>query len=333
MRHFIVYGLTIASEFNLLAPVTCCATAPDVTISAAPSDFFGPFRGSEEAGTAPKMCRYEPQPDGSSYVSWYARWDFFISSDGRTILCGSRDDACLEAYIGFLLSFVLSFSLLRMGEEVLHATVVEFGQQTIGLLGPSGAGKSTLASYCLSRGARLVTDDMLRVTFEDQSVIAHPGPPRIKLLPESAALFSKGASCDAFVNPFTEKEIIVPPDAQRADRGLPLKAFYVLDCQESFLDRNSIRLEKLKSAQAALSLLGSTFNGAVQTPERLETQFRIAARIASVIPVFRLSYPRRFDALISVYERVAFGDRQYAMSKPVSVAADSHACDSLEKAD
>src|SRR5262249_27832992 len=141
-----------------------------------------------------KSYRYESFPDGTSYLSWYDLFDFFISSNGRAIVCRPRGEVFSESYIGFLLSFALSFALLRMGDELLHATVIESGGHAIAFLGKSGAGKSTLASCFLEKGCRLLTDDLLRVTFREQSVIAHPGPQRIKLLPESAAEFMKGAT-------------------------------------------------------------------------------------------------------------------------------------------
>jgi len=193
---------------------------------------------------------------------------------------------------------------LRMGDEALHATVITSKDQAIGLLGKSGAGKSTLASYFLENGSRLVTDDLLRVTFRDQSVIAHPGPQRIKLLPESAAQFMQGATIAMI--PFTMKRLIVPAADQRIDKSVPLRALYLLDCFE--VDKsNSVRAERLRSGEATLTVIASTFNNIVKTPERLARQLRFAGHLLSKIPVFRLSYPRRFDVLSSVFDLIADG--------------------------
>jgi hypothetical protein len=310
MRRFQLYGLSIASEFDLLLPADSDALPPAVTIARAHPAFFNAFLADTAPASEDKFYRYESFPDGSSYLSWNDVFEFFIASDGRAILCGPRGDVFSEAYISYLLSFALSFALLRIGDEALHATVIECGGQAIGFLGKSGAGKSTLASYFLGKGFRLVTDDLLRVTFRDQSVIAHPGPQRIKLLPESAAEFMQGATHIDSMNPFTTKKLIVPAAEQRMERGVPLRALYSLDCPEEVNGRNSARAERLRSGEATLMVIASTFNAEVKTPERLERQLRFAEEMLSKVPVFKLSYPRRFDALNSVYELVVHGHRQ-----------------------
>jgi hypothetical protein len=309
MRRFQLYGLSIASEFDLSLPEDSDAAAPAVTITRAHPEFFKAFLDNVPASDH-KFYRYGSLPDGSTYLCWNDIFEFFIASDGRTIYCGPQGDTFSETYISYLLSFALSFALLRMGDEALHATVIESRGQAIGFLGESGAGKSTLASYFLGKGSRLVTDDLLRVTFRDQLVIAHPGPQRIKLLPESAAKFMQGATCTVLMNPFTAKQLIVPEPAQRMDRGVPLGALYLLEGPEKIDEGNSVRAERLRSADATITVIASTFNSAIKTPERLERQLRFAGQILSKIPMTRLSYPRRFEALGSVYELVVHGQRQ-----------------------
>jgi hypothetical protein len=198
----------------------------------------------------------------------------------------------------------MSFALLQMGDEVLHATVIETSGQAIGFLGNSGTGKSTLASYFLRNGSRLVTDDLLRVTFQHQTVIAHPGPQRLKLLPESAAQFLPEATCTVPMNPFTTKKLIVPAAGQRVGRAIPLASLYLLECSDRIDDINLVRAERLRSGEATLTVIASTFNSAIKTPERLTRQLHFAGQVLSKIPILRLSYPRRFEALSSVYELV-----------------------------
>jgi hypothetical protein len=310
MRRFRLYGLSIASEFDLLLPVDSDANAPEVTITRAHPEFFKAFLANVAPASDHKFYRYESFPDGSIYLGWNDIFEFFIAPDGRFISCGLRGDTFSEAYISYLLSFAFSCALLQMGDEALHATVIESDGQAIGFLGESGAGKSTLASYFLGKGSRLVTDDLLRVTFSDQSVIAHPGPQRIKLLPESAAEFMQGATCTVLMNPFTTKQLIVPGPAQRMERGVPLKALYLLDSPKKIDDDDTVGAERLCSAEATITVIASTFNSAIKTPERLERQLRFVGQLLSKLPLIRLSYPRRFDALGSVYELVVHGQRQ-----------------------
>jgi len=50
-------------------------------------------------------------------------------------------------------------------------------------LGDSGHGKSSLAACFLAAGHRLLTDDLLVIGESGDYLMAHPGPPRIKLFP------------------------------------------------------------------------------------------------------------------------------------------------------
>jgi hypothetical protein len=309
LRRFRAYGLTIASEFDLLLPEDSDAEAPAFTISIAHAGFFDSFLAQISPVSSDTFYRYESLPDGSGYLRWYDLCDFLIGVDGRTIICGPRHGVFSEAHVSYLLSFALSFALLQTGDEALHATVIESKDRAIAFLGRSGAGKSTLASYFLEKGCRLLTDDLLRVTISHQSVIAHPGPPRIKLLPESAAEFMKGATCTNTMNPFTTKQLIVPAAHQRTCKSVPLKALYLLESPED-IDDASVRAEKLHGGEAALAVVASTFNSAVKTPERLSRQLQFAVQILAKIPIIRLSYPRRFDVLDSVYEKVVVGPYQ-----------------------
>ncbi len=120
--------------------------------------------------------------DGGVYMKSSEVFEAVISADGRTAICRMLGDVEQRAFEANLLNFIVSASLTLHGEETLHATVLEMDGRAVGLLGPSGAGKSTLAAYLISRGADLITDDMLRVSFTDDAILAYPGPYRLKLL-------------------------------------------------------------------------------------------------------------------------------------------------------
>ena len=56
--------------------------------------------------------------------------------------------------------------------DILHATCVAFGANSVLILGASGAGKSSLALDLLSRGGTLVSDDRTRISRSGEDLVA-----------------------------------------------------------------------------------------------------------------------------------------------------------------
>jgi hypothetical protein len=190
-----------------------------------------------------------------------------------------------------------------MGEEPLHSTVVDIGGCAIGLLGTSGAGKSTLASYLIDRGSKLLTDDMLRVTIKGGDALAHPGPNRLKLFKEAADRYLPSAVNAGLWNPLGEKGIYELGDPKVARSTQRLSALYKLDLPGSEGEQ-AVALEQLTGLELFKTISASTMNSRLHTPARLARQFRFAAGMASLVPVYRLSYPRNFDVFSQVAEQI-----------------------------
>ena len=91
-----------------------------------------------------------------------------------------------ESFQVYLLGQALSFALLKLGFEPLHATAVVVDGRAVALLGESGSGKSTLAAAFVDAGFQMLTDDVLMVHECRGEAMAYPGPARLKLFPKVA---------------------------------------------------------------------------------------------------------------------------------------------------
>ncbi|MCI2395846.1 HPr kinase/phosphatase C-terminal domain-containing protein [Aliiroseovarius sediminis] len=67
----------------------------------------------------------------------------------------------------------------QQGAERFHATSVAVGDAGALIVGPSGSGKSSLALQLIGLGARLVADDLTRVSVEGDVVTVH-APDRLQ---------------------------------------------------------------------------------------------------------------------------------------------------------
>ena len=312
LHRYRVYGITLASELHHSLP-----DAPQgngdviVELRLAQRHTFRSL--TDKVPTNPSdWLQQQILEDGSLYMRWEHCLELLVSADGKSVLCGNRSNVPLKAFDAYLTNFAVSAALLQQGEETLHTTVVEIGDRAVGLVGPCGAGKSTLAAYLMSRGWDLVTDDMLRVTFDGGTAFAHPGPYRIKLFKESAERYMLSAVCCGLFNPahgqvenaLNEKLIFQPRDGAAVKKSRRLSALFHLDQPSPDSELSRILVTRLTGQELFKTILSSTMNSRHHSPARLQRQFRFAERLVRTIPVYRLTYPRNYDVLNSVVDQI-----------------------------
>ena len=246
---------------------------------------------------------FDQLPDGSTYVRWDGIGEALISRSGQAITCFPFPHADWESFHVYLLGQALSFALVKGGFEPLHATAVVFEEQAVAFLGDCGFGKSTLAAAFLQAGHRLLTDDLLLLQTRTQSIVAFPGPGRIKLFPKVAGKFLADASSGVPLNPKTQKQIIPLNNSQISSEAMPLAAAYVLASPNKAHD-NSVRITALTEKEAFINLLSNTFNRVIVDPDRLRRHFDAAQALANIMPIRKLSYPRSLEHLPLVREAI-----------------------------
>lgn len=295
-----VYGIGVESDVELGSLETHGAGTSEtaVTLRIETADFF---RNLAEGLT------FDPQDwfqqtvlaDGALYIRCEGLLECVVSADGRRIVWRRLGDAELVSFEAHLLNFALSAALLQQGEEPLHATVVDCGGWTVGLLGESGAGKSTLAAFLIAQGGELVTDDMLRVAFAAGAVLAYPGPNRLKLFEEPARRFLPSAVSRGHFNPLSGKLMFQPAGAPRGARPpRPLSALFHLG------EAPDVSLARIRGAELVKAILSATMNTRLHTPARLARQFSFAERLARLLPVYEVGYPRAYPALEQVAAKI-----------------------------
>lgn len=292
-----VYGLTVESTFPLTSvePLADRATLPEIRLSLVPSERL---RGRVEglAGDPGDWIEHIVLADGSVYMRLDGIFETIVSADGTCVACARLGDADCRTFEANLLNFVLSAALTLRGEEPLHATVLELDGRAFALLGPSGAGKSTLAAFLIGQGARLITDDMLRLTFEGSRGFAHHGPHRLKLLDEPAGRLLPAAGAAGHFNALSGKLMVEPRDGA-ADRRTPRPLAALFWLGEPAPPSDEVRVTRLGGVELARVLLSSAMNIRYHAPDRLMRQMRFAEQVARTMPVYALSYARRYELL------------------------------------
>jgi hypothetical protein len=300
-RHrYRIYGVIVDSAFVLSSVEPCAEVRPaDIEIVAGAPDWFE-HHAAGLREDCEEWIRYTILKDGSVYIRVNHVLEAIVSADGRRVTAARLDDAEERTFEANLTNFALSASLTLQGEECLHATVVEIDGRAVGLLGPSGAGKSTLAAFLLTEGATLITDDMLRVNFDDDRVMAYPGPYRLKLFEATALRFLPDATSDGNFNRLSRK-IMVEPEVM-APRRAPvlLSALFWLGDDDPADGAPDVSVRRLAGIEQVKVLTKSTMARRYMAPERLKRQLRFAERMARVMPIYALEYRRDYALLDAV---------------------------------
>ncbi len=300
-----LYGLSLQSPLVLPCPRASPARAkarPRVSLVPATSRrFAGLGARGIRVPNARDWFRCRRLADGTQYLRWAGLFEFLISPDGHRIHYRRLRHASRESFSSYLLSQVLSFSLIAFGSEPLHGTVVVAGGEAVGFLGDCGYGKSTLAAAFLARGLPVLTDDLIVLVRNGPGFRVHPGVPRLKLFPAvSRAVLGSGVG--ARMNPGTAKLVLPLVGAQVFRRPAPLRALYVLS--DPTLPTDRIAIEPLSQSRAMIEIVSNTFNTIVTDRERLANQFRFAQAVAGAVPVKGLAYPRELSALPDVCDAI-----------------------------
>jgi hypothetical protein len=299
-----VYGLILDSELRLqsIEEMPAVSGVPSVSLVQAPSAFFAVY-ASRLTAARDDHVHYVVLDDGGIYIHVEKVFEAVVSSDGRVVTCARLGEVEQRSYEANLLNFVLAAALTLQGEEPIHATVVAFDGRAIGMLGHSGAGKSTLAAALVARGGELITDDMLRLTFTDGPPIAQPGPYRLKLFDAAARHFLPRAAQEGHFNVLSGKTMMRPDTPVPAQReGRPLAALFWLSEREP--EGGDVSLRQLAGVELAKVLLAATMNSRYQALDRLARQLAFDERLAGLVPVFELTYPRTFAALDRVCDAI-----------------------------
>jgi hypothetical protein len=218
---------------------------------------------------------------------------------------------------GWILGSVLGCAVSMRGLLNLHGSVVAIGDQAVALLGGPAAGKSTLAAAFVAAGHRLLSDDHVVLSHDGGRFCALPGPPRLRLWPESLSLLDLEAEhLPRVVGTYGKRYVDLASGSSGAviaggrgksagghcDVPVPLAAVYVLAARDGA--RTGAAVEPLSLSRASHELLRKRFLSVSLSTEHTAAQFRRLSSIAQQVPVRLLHRPEGLDTLPDVVRAI-----------------------------
>jgi hypothetical protein len=188
----------------------------------------------------------------------------------------------------FLLGSAFGILCHQRGILPLHSAAIEAGNGVIAFVGDSGAGKSTLAAALLSRGHRVIADDVSFLRGADNDFKLWPGVARIRLSEDAMNQLGIAQSEVERENRGESKFVLRIPFATTEHPRRLLRIYRLCDPQSGQAEG----ISRLRGLAAIDVILQNVYRlGFAEHMGKLPQIFEICAGIARRIPVFEFVRP------------------------------------------
>ena len=211
---------------------------------------------------------------------------FAVAEDGNNIFClqnaGQTESHIL---ITTVLGAPLILALAIKGTWCLHASSIIQKDRLILFMGESGRGKSTLARTLANdpiKNLIRASDDILPIKLKSNSLVALPHFPQLKL------------GADAQLDPYLPE-------------SFPVAAIYVL---EQAAQNSPVATAALTEKEALLAFVKHSVASLLFDHSGLARHLEFCAAAAKQVPIYRLIYPHRSEAIAEVAAQINVKNHQ-----------------------
>ncbi len=236
-----------------------------------------------------------------SSAAWHLVYDdtgcFDIDATGEEIVWRAPELASEDAARLDLIGRVLAMAMHAAGDVCFHASAVAVDGEAIAFLGAKGFGKSTLAWALVRAGARLLTDDTLRVQL-DVTPLAYPGVHELRLRSDAATRLPPGPHEARLAGGRMVVDALEL--AQRQADPVPIGALYLLAPVNTLPGDAAARVSVLPAVPAAISLVRHAKIAPLLTGADAVALLDRVVALVQRIPVRLLEVSRDFDRIDEV---------------------------------
>ncbi|EGI2115024.1 aldolase [Listeria monocytogenes] len=183
----------------------------------------------------------------------------FSIRNGREIIVVPLEEFDKDRVRLYVLGTCMGVLLMQQHILPLHGSAVAVDGKAYTIVGNSGAGKSTLASAFINEGYKLISDDVIPVTFSDKNIpVIQPSYPQQKLWEESLNNFGMDARA---YQPLFERETkySIPVKNSFHNQPIPLGGIFELVKGSG----ESVGIRKIEGLEGFRILLHHTFRGSL----------------------------------------------------------------------
>jgi hypothetical protein len=221
---------------------------------------------------------------------YYDGVDVLLARDGTRVWVTWPDRLTLDDVSAYLLGPVLGVLLRLRGVTSLHASAVALADRAAVFVGRQGAGKSTTAAALLARGHRVLADDVVPLMRRNDTWMAQPGYPCLRLWHD--AIGTLAASHQWFAGlpdaPASDAYHVNLADCRDSfhPAPLPVAAIYFFD--ERSHDPRAPFISPVPAADGLMHLVAHTFANTYLDAAGRAGEFDALGDVAASVPIRRI---------------------------------------------
>ena len=278
MYYYKLYGFKVVSDIEFSQLVVCTdEMEPDIEI---------------KAGGILQWI-FDKEQDGIKYefgdeISWLSnKTCCLLIEKGRKLTYHLKEGGNPVYLQAYLLGWGMSMLALQRGIIAMHCSAVADEKGAVIISGRSGSGKSTLTGALLTRGYRLMADDMALVEETKEGIMVRPAFPYQKLCRDAAAAQGYCLEELKYINEKKDK-FLVPYRGIFSTEPVRIKGFILL----GFTEGNEIIGKEVEGIQKFRIIVNNQFLQALLGDNKYKPALgQKCLKIAAGTPIYDLLRP------------------------------------------
>ncbi|WHY91021.1 aldolase [Neobacillus cucumis] len=224
------------------------------------------------------------------YIMFKISEAIFYIQNGERIFVSPIIESELDRIRLFILGTCMGIILIQRKTYALHGSAIVIDGKAYAIVGDSGAGKSTLAAEFLTRGYKLLSDDVIPISFSQHTQVPMvlPAYPQQKLWLES--LRELGMESRKY-KPICgrEEKFSIPLTTSFIQEPLPLAGVFELTKSNV----GTIEIQPIHKLERIQTLYYHTYrNFIIQRLGLMDWHFAESVKISKEIYIFQLRRPK-----------------------------------------
>lgn len=283
------FGLTLQSEYPI-AQLLSASDGAEVDVRICQADLSGY-----------KVAWNHYRISADELIIAIADVGTFRITEGKLVQVHPAQKCAMSQLGVYIMGSCMGAVLHQRGLMPLHGSCVTDGVHTVLITGESGAGKSTLAAEFLSRGWKLLTDDVCAVSDPEGAAMVRPSYPSQKLWQDSLDHYGRTES-DIHSLYFSEEREKFGVDVRRYfyNGTVPLSMIVQLIPTE-----DTCSISQINAFTAIEQIVQNTYRLFMIPQEHQQRHFQRCATLAGKIPMMLLTRQNGVQCADKLYSLIS----------------------------